>query len=125
MSAGDYPEHDKLSAVKDASQAIGEFLDTCGMTLCRWHEAGDNGEPRIVWRPSYRGPDGCGTYRDPVLSDVLNGWAMENPAREEWDEGFLPVMLGIERVLADHFGIDLDKIEAEKRAILEAIRSAA
>lgn len=32
----EYPEHEKLAAVKDAAQAIGEFLEFGGYTLCRW-----------------------------------------------------------------------------------------
>jgi hypothetical protein len=40
-----YPEHEKLLAVNDQSQAIGEFLDYCGYTLCeargaRWYPVG-------------------------------------------------------------------------------------
>lgn len=31
-----YPEHEKLKAIKDTSQAIGEFLDLGPWTLCRW-----------------------------------------------------------------------------------------
>lgn len=43
-------------------------------------------------------------------------------------DGFLepqlvPVNKSIEQVLADYFEIDLRKIEAEKRAMLESIRS--
>jgi len=41
----DYPEHDKLSAVKDESQAIGGFLDWLknkrGLTLCETIETPD------------------------------------------------------------------------------------
>ena len=43
----------------------------------------------------------------------------------EFDEGtheWMPVNKTVERMLADHFGIDLDKIEAEKRAMLESLR---
>lgn len=74
-----YPEHAKLAAVKDHSQAIGEFIEFCGYTLCEY----DEGEPQ--WRPVQR---------------------------------------SIERLLADYFDIDLDVIEAEKRAMLEALRAA-
>lgn len=40
MSTTNYPEHEKLSAVREQSQAIGEFLDTSGYTLCEWHDEG-------------------------------------------------------------------------------------
>lgn len=77
----DYPEHDKLVAVKDESQAVGEFLTTCGYALCEWVEAED--EPN----------------------------------------GYYPVAMSIERILAKHYGIDLGKIEKEKRQMLEALRA--
>lgn len=32
----DFPEHDKMQKINEESQAIGEFLATCGFTLCRW-----------------------------------------------------------------------------------------
>lgn len=35
-----------------------------------------------------------------------------------------PVTKPVEQVLADYFGIDLGKIEAERRAMLDAIRTA-
>lgn len=38
-------------------------------------------------------------------------------------ERLYPVGKGIDRVLADYFEIDLDVIEMEKRAMLNAIRS--
>lgn len=76
-----YPEHEKLAAVKDQSQAIGEFLDWLngdGVHLARWDE--------------------------------------------EWDRYF-PVHESINALLARRFGIDLDRIEAEKRAMLDEIRA--
>ena len=35
---------------------------------------------------------------------------------------YLPVHIAIEQMLAKYFGIDLDKAEQEKRAILESLR---
>jgi len=45
----DYPEHDKMSAIVDQSQAIGEFLDwlaTRGISLMTWRE--DLTDERLV-----------------------------------------------------------------------------
>lgn len=36
METPAYPEHDKLAAVMDRSQAIGEFLDSSDSHLCEW-----------------------------------------------------------------------------------------
>lgn len=119
MNVGDYPEHDKLRAVKDKSQAIGEFLDTCGMALCVVRQKGNNGESLYQWK------EGRERDRAPGWNDYLDGRAEHNPDFEEWGEGFVLAPGSIQDKLAAHFEIDLDKIEAEKRAMLEAIRSAA
>ncbi len=84
MQTNLYPEHEKLAAVSERSQIIGEFLDHCGYTLCEFRSA-------------------------PILSD--------------YDE-FLPARKSLQEVLADYFGIDLEVIEREKRAMLDAIRAA-
>jgi hypothetical protein len=38
----EYPEHEKLKAVKDRSQAIGEFLEWLqeekGLSICKWSD---------------------------------------------------------------------------------------
>jgi hypothetical protein len=75
----DYPEHDKLEAVKDQSQAIGEFLENGRWTLCEWD-------------------DRTGRF-----------WSIRGD---------------VNRVLAEYFEIDLDKLEAEKRQMLDAMRAA-
>lgn len=77
-----YPEHDKLTAVKDQTQAIGEFMDWLaddGVFLARYQE-----DSKYAW-PIHR-----------PITDLLAEWA----------------------------GIDQNKIEAEKRQMLEQIRAA-
>jgi hypothetical protein len=51
----DYPEHDKLSAIKGKSQEIGEFLDWLrdekDYQICSWVEGGcGNGEYNPIFR---------------------------------------------------------------------------
>lgn len=77
-----YPEHIKLHAVAERSQAIGAFIDESPYILAEYQEV-----------------DG---FKDPILVSTSKS---------------------ITQVLADYFEIDLDKIEAEKRAMLEAIRA--
>jgi hypothetical protein len=107
-----YPEHEKLLAIAEQSQAVGEFLEMGGYTLCTYREAGDNGEPRFVW------PDGSPATRQ----DYIFGEATMNPARDEWSEGYVPTMKNVQAILAEWFEIDLDAIEHEKHSMLEAIR---
>lgn len=77
----DYPEHEKLQAVKDESQAAGAFLwwlrDEKGLFLCGMHD----------------------DYNFPVRA----GYEVE-----KW--------------LAEYFEIDLEKIEEEKRAMIDRLR---
>ena len=110
----EYPEHDKMAAVKDRSQAIGEFLDwmpTGGYFLGQWACAGhyDPDEKHVVaehenrdidyWFHQRGHLDGC----DRVHATMAN--------------------VGIERVLAEYFDIDLRKIDVEKDQMLASIRS--
>ena len=81
---GDYPEHDKLSAIKDQSQACGEFLEwlgSQGILLCS--------------------------------------------IPPDYDHTWLPIHRNVQDLLAEFFEIDLDKIEVEKRQMLDQLRAAA
>jgi hypothetical protein len=78
-----WPEHTKLQAVREQSQACGEFIDWLqehGYYLGRYNDEGT----RLY------------THTVPKLTDLL----------------------------ADHFGIDQKKLEAEKTAMLDEIRKA-
>lgn len=81
-----YPEHEKLSAISDASQTIGAFLDFLteqDLVISLWIETGELRDPQLV-----------------------------------------PVSKTTSQILADYFGIDLARIETEKRAMLESLRHA-
>lgn len=121
MSA--YPEHDKQHLIHEDSQVIGEFLDTCGYELCEWRAAGNNGEDEYVWTRRALKARPSRADHTPRLHDFIDGRAEHNPEYEGWDEGYVPVGKSIQRILAKHFGIDLDKIEDEKRAMIDALRS--
>ena len=81
-----YPEHEKLDAVKDRSQVIGEFLDHMGEL--GWH---------LAEYVTFKGYD---------------------------EDQLVPVRQSIIQVLAKYFNVDLDRLEDEKRAMLESLRSA-
>lgn len=114
----DYPEHEKLSKVQDASQAIGEFLDWLtgeqGVQLCRWQSHANNGQPRYV------GPNH-------PRSQELNPHGIkyvDNPDFEERLEGLYPDGRPIQELLAEYFGVDLQRLDSEKRVILDRLRTA-
>jgi hypothetical protein len=117
-----HPEHTKLRAIKNESQAIGAFLEWLReekrIAFCTYREAGDNGEPAAIWKPGYEKPE------RPGLVDRICGRAEENPDYESWPAGYQEVFaIRIPNVLAEYFEIDLDKIEDEKRAMLEELRA--
>jgi hypothetical protein len=123
-----YPEHAKLEAIVEESQAVGAFLDSCVYTLCQYREAGDNGEPIYVWREGITRESAVrrrNAESEPDGWDFANGDAISNPMRESWPSGWYPVTLDVQRLLAEHYGIDLNALEREKRAMLEALRSRA
>lgn len=111
----EYPEHEKLQAIKDESQAIGEFIEDGPYTLCEWKNSPD--VPR--WIDSRTGTDKTPHHRD------VSPFATHSVANPDWfDEGYYPIHKSINQILADHFDIDLDKIEREKRAMLDELRKA-
>lgn len=79
----EYPEHDKLSAIRDQSQSIGQFLDWLLNEQGRYIASYDR--------------------RDEVLE-------ADYRSIEDW--------------LARYFDIDRDKLEEEKRDMLDKMRAA-
>ena len=101
------PELDKMKAVKEKSQAIGEFLDWLmqekKVQLGNPHEHG----------PTCRGWD-----------DGRDKYSPRGTDRCECVTGeFIPLHISMEKLLAEFFDIDLVKVENERRAILDYIRA--
>jgi len=111
-----YPECEKLANVSKESNAIGEFLDWLqeqGISLTKWQEAGDNGEPSYIDE----------TTGEP--SSMLAYNSINNPDLEEWFEGYFPIHTPFENLLAKYFDIDMNKVEKERREMLDNIRKIA
>ena len=93
-----YPEHEKLRAVSEKSQACGEFLDWLlgekHYTLGKYHEHTDD-----CW-------DNDG----------------ELTCRTSTEFMFPAPVPRISKLLAEFFEISEDKLEAEKRAMLDEVR---
>lgn len=94
----DYPEHEKLELIMHESQAIGEFLEWLtsekGYVLAERHKH----------TADCRGDDkilGCGATQNELLTVV-------EPVR---------------KLLAEYFGIDENRLEEEKRKLLESLRT--
>jgi hypothetical protein len=96
-----YPEHAKLTKVKDKSQAIGEFLEfglPFGVTLAHWVKYC----PREL-EGRCEGGDECTHTTD---SELVAGAGVS-----------------IQSMLARYFDIDEKKLDEEKRAMLEEVRA--
>jgi len=96
----EYPEHDKLMKVQANSQACGEFLDWLlgRYTIGEYHEHTD-----ACWPPDENHTERrrtCG-YSDDVL---------------------YPAGIDVRKLLAQFFGIDEDKLEDEKREMIDQLR---
>ena len=96
---GSTPELDKLHKVAPQSQKIGEFLDwlsdTKGLRVCKLHEHDDT-----CYGDNSRYPE-C---------------QMEN-------DTYYPAHHSTEKLLAEFFNIDMNKVEDERRKILEQLRA--
>lgn len=97
-----HPEHEKLRAVNERSQACGEFLDWLlgekHYTLGKYHEHTDD-----CWEPGEDNTERRRTCGTP--SGVL-----------------YPAPVNVRKLLAEFFEISEDKLEAEKLAMLDEVR---
>jgi len=122
------PEHDKLAAIKHQSQAIGEFLDWLSernVRLADYREAKwicdecgvldleDVNHPRAGVRYDGLHTDG------PLYVHRMCGKPAEHVPQGLYMYGKTTVDL-----LAEFFDIDQNKLEAEKRAMLDQLRKA-
>ena len=138
------PECDKMSEVKDKSQVVGEFLEWLqqeGVHLCRWRDDmtatercyglrrdgrhasplaldDSNCEEGVVER-KVEGRDGLKVMPGETCPRCNGEGHVEFPVTAQ----YVPEFMSIERVLAKFFEIDLDKVEQERRALLEHLRS--
>lgn len=126
----EYPEHERMKAVHRDAQAIGDFLEwlrseETPYLLAEWEtlracEAGDEWVPR---NKQWHCVDGrmIGGYdldEDLGKCEVCEGTGLVVPE----EPMLLLARIGTEALLARYFNIDLDKINAEKDAMLKAIR---
>lgn len=94
-------ELEKLHDVAPRSQAIGEFLD--------WVRSEKGWQLATLATPHVHEPDCKGT----------SGFYECGFIRDE----FMLARYDIQRLLAEFFGIDLEKVETEKRELLDSIRA--
>ena len=97
----DHPECDKVAAVAEQSQAIGEFLEwlpSKGLTVATHYCLTADEYPSHV----------CSEQRDCC----------------EMSERFVPLSYQTTKLLAEFFDIDLAAVDREQRAMLDQLRAA-
>jgi hypothetical protein len=97
----EYPEHEKLKAVAAESQKLGQVLENLRFA------------PKSHWRS-------IALSLEEYLSESnhLYKFAVWFEANHK-EQRLQP----IQKILANYFGIDLNKLDDEKRAMLESMRS--
>lgn len=113
-----YPEHEKLKAIKDQSQAIGEFIEwlkSQGYYICERRDAErpQEGDVSFPSRTSRRA-DRLGDAFCEVLRAVADTACIYWPTTKR-----LP-----DALLAEYFDINETKLDDEKRAMLGRLRDA-
>ena len=109
----DYPEHKKLEAIQEQSQAIGEFLE--------W--ISDNGDWRLG-KPHHH----IETCKNPDYSYHNFRYELGDPSTWEMylcgyaSSQFESNHRNVDKLLAEFYQIDLNALEKEKRAMLDEIR---
>lgn len=102
-------ECDKMLEVSPKSQAIGEFID--------WLQT----EKGWVFAKKHGHSDGCRTLGDAGPNGDLPRATIQICGLRTGE--YIPTSFRIEELLAEFFGIDLAKVETEKRAMLEEARN--
>jgi hypothetical protein len=125
-----YPEHERMKAVRDKSQAIGEFIDwlrseETPYTIAEWEEwrACEAGDEWVPKRKQWHCVDGRMIGGYDLDEDLGECETCEGTGRIKPETPRLyPARIGIEALLARYYDIDLDKINDEKDAMLAEIR---
>jgi hypothetical protein len=130
-TSSNYPEHEKLREIASSSQVIGEFLDWLGSRPENFEAKNPHNHGPIhlsqyrLITHHYTGPGRKSIYdvdsKEPNYHDEDN-W--EELPKDEWErsDAVDDARVRIEDLLAEFFGIDQKKLEAEKDAMLEEQR---
>lgn len=119
MNKVEYPEHEKFQAVKEKSQAIGAFIQWLDE---KKHYLGIYTDIDETTCNTCNLLDSHDCPNDVILSELeeaIKKWG-EHP--DCYVAAFIRANYNINKLLAEYFEIDLDKLEEEKRQILDKQR---
>ena len=121
----EYPEHDKLTAISDDAQICGGFVEWLReiqeLHLTKWFEkrffcteCGEVPENEVRGNGMYSDSNAYGFHKNNERCDA---------DVEYVSAGYQLERRNIEELLAEFFGIDEQKLENEKRAMLDECRA--
>ncbi len=113
----DYPEHEKLSAVRDKSQVCGEFYDWLASKKGVQFDV-DTEWCRICGMLYKDGEEPCEC--ELPEPEVLCGITYKPSPKKR--EGVRPLRESVDDLLAEFFELDPKALEAEKRQMLKKAR---
>jgi len=114
----EYPEHDKLKAIKDESQAQGELLDwlaSQGINLMVW-KIHQEQEQKQCWRCVHF------TKISTLNCDCITCHGTHEYTSSTTVEGWSPINKSIPDLLAEYHKIDLKKLDQEKQIMLTELQ---
>lgn len=119
------PELDKMLAVRERAQPIGDFLEWLqaqGYSICKWRDEGDNGEPRRRTATpeeleEIKQNEGWSYYRNAARQGI------PNEAYESWGDGFVYEHRNTLAWLELFLGVDGKKCDEERSALLDYVRA--
>lgn len=130
-----YPEHRKLKLVADKSQILGEFLlewlPRQGIHLAEYHTHGDTCyEPHVHDYGCAQMSPPCTQTKPHTHLSADGNLCMPSCKRERdnrcggLEQTLYPAIVPVRKLLAAFFEIDEDKLETEKRQMLDECRAA-
>lgn len=119
-----HPECDKMLAVHDQSQVIGEFLewlDTQGLHIMQWRTFNEPKTCTCIFNEGHTGERYNSRTHKWETCGKCNGTGLleETYEVQQWTHA----RGSINEILARFFDIDMTKVEQERRAMLEQIRN--
>jgi len=127
------PELNKLKAVHERSQACGEFLEWLNqekkVVLAQFHRHTDGcydmGLTPEQFRKEYAGKTKAGLFtatKSLCNDNELRNGRFSAPQCGLRQDELVTANYGVQKLLAEFFEIDMNKVEAERRAVLDYVR---
>ena len=111
----EYPEHEKLKAIRGKNQGLGHWIENCG-----WR--GEKTLEKILMAIIYLDDGEDTDERRPNREEIIKflNWFMDYKKKLKKQNTFFE--RNVSKILAAYYDIDEQKLDDEKRVILGSIR---